>query len=286
MDERQTQIREGAGLEESRVNQEFVDFLRKWSTPVLAVIAIVVGGWAGLGYLDRQREAAVDEAFLQFESARAAGSPDGLLAVAREHGDRASVGRYARLAAADVLLASYRTGVAPGAQFDADGSLTSEDDLLSDEQRDSNLAQAEELYREVYERSSDNSHAVFAVGGLMGLAAVDESRGDFDAARERYAQVATLAEAAGFVGVKARADELVGDMDALAQLPTLVDGSGLPDVPLGTDINRNILDQLLPQQPDTPALELDPDLSDLPLELLDDPEEEEGDGGDEDGGDG
>ena len=40
MDERQTQIRQGAGLEESRINTEFLDFLNKWSSPVLIVIGL------------------------------------------------------------------------------------------------------------------------------------------------------------------------------------------------------------------------------------------------------
>ena len=46
MEERQTQIREGAGLEESKLNVEFIDWLQRWSTPILLLVA---GAALGMG---------------------------------------------------------------------------------------------------------------------------------------------------------------------------------------------------------------------------------------------
>ena len=63
MDERQTQIRQGAGLEESRINTEFLDFLNKWSSPVLIVIGLIGLGWFGLNYLERSKQSRMNNAF-------------------------------------------------------------------------------------------------------------------------------------------------------------------------------------------------------------------------------
>ena len=45
LDRRTRQITEGAGLEESRLNQDFVEFLKKWSTPLLLVIVAAVAAY-------------------------------------------------------------------------------------------------------------------------------------------------------------------------------------------------------------------------------------------------
>src|SRR3954466_11659733 len=46
MDQRQAQIRERAGLEESRLNQEFIEWLRKWGTPMLLAVALLSVAYA------------------------------------------------------------------------------------------------------------------------------------------------------------------------------------------------------------------------------------------------
>jgi hypothetical protein len=51
MDERQTQIRERAGLEEARYNQDFIEFLRRFGTPILMVAAVIAGKRQHLPYL-------------------------------------------------------------------------------------------------------------------------------------------------------------------------------------------------------------------------------------------
>ena len=54
MDERQTQIREAAGLDESRLNTEFVEFLRKWGPIALGVLAVAALAFVGRNYLREQ----------------------------------------------------------------------------------------------------------------------------------------------------------------------------------------------------------------------------------------
>ena len=75
MDDRQTKIREGAGLEDSRINQEFVDFLNKWSSPVLIVLAVAALIWAGLTKLEQMKNEKIDNAFGEFQAAIEGGNP-------------------------------------------------------------------------------------------------------------------------------------------------------------------------------------------------------------------
>ena len=58
LDRRQTEIEIGAGQTESRLNRDFIEFLQKWTGPVLIIVALVVGSIAGWNYLKRQRSAA------------------------------------------------------------------------------------------------------------------------------------------------------------------------------------------------------------------------------------
>src|SRR5262245_7049428 len=99
MDERQAQIREGAGLDEARLNVEFIEFLKKWSTPLLVIIALVALGYFGLQKLREARHAALTTAFTQLDAARTSGNPSGLLAVADEHNGQGAVPEIARLQA-------------------------------------------------------------------------------------------------------------------------------------------------------------------------------------------
>ena len=110
MEDRQRQIREGAGLEESRLNTEFIDFLRKYSTPMLLVVAAVAGGYGGLKYLERQRELARDSAFVQLESALNSRSATALTGVADDNESRGAVAPLARLNAAVAKLEEKKNG--------------------------------------------------------------------------------------------------------------------------------------------------------------------------------
>ena len=117
MDERQQQIRAGAGLEESRLNTEFIDFIQKWGGPFLIICALLMGAWAGWNWLERKKSQRLDEAFGQYEAQLAGGnpSPEALRAVAEEFSGIASVSLLARLNAADIYLAAIRSGVRTGA---------------------------------------------------------------------------------------------------------------------------------------------------------------------------
>ncbi len=42
MDERQEQVQVGAGLQESRLNTDLINWLNKWGSHILSVVALIV----------------------------------------------------------------------------------------------------------------------------------------------------------------------------------------------------------------------------------------------------
>ncbi|MEM1423311.1 MAG: hypothetical protein AAGH64_04835, partial [Planctomycetota bacterium] len=52
MDDRQQQVKIGAGLEESRINRELIDWLNKWGMRILIVVLLVVAAYQGSRFLE------------------------------------------------------------------------------------------------------------------------------------------------------------------------------------------------------------------------------------------
>src|SRR5262245_6692809 len=154
MDERQTQIREGAGLEESKLNVEFIDWLQKWSTPILMVVAVVALGVVVYKRWQKAKLDEVDRGFGELTSAIDSGTPnpESLKAIAEQYEGVRAIPVLARLEAADEYLRSVRTGMKAGAKVEADGKIPAED-VLTDEDRTRYLGQAETLYRSVLDKS-------------------------------------------------------------------------------------------------------------------------------------
>ena len=167
MDERQQQIKEGAGLDESRLNQDFIDLLRKWSTPVLLVGAIIAFSYFGYQRWQQYRISGVDIAFSVYEGVRTSGSPlpSQFTTVSAEYGAVRALGLMADLDAADACMLAVRRGVMPGLIVLGDGTIVYPDGLVPEEDvktlideadRASFLSQAESLYRSVIERTRDD----------------------------------------------------------------------------------------------------------------------------------
>lgn len=201
MDERQQQIREGAGLEESRLNTDFIDFVQKWGGPFLILCAVIMAGWAGWNWWQKRKAEQIDAAFAQYEAQIAGGnaSPEALKAVAEEFEGIGSVSLLARLEAADVYATSIRAGVKTGVTLNADGTLASPDDALSAEDRERLIDQARGLYQQVMDKASASTgKGLIAIRAGYGLAAMAECDGDIGAARGHYERVIEIAEANGF----------------------------------------------------------------------------------------
>lgn len=220
-------IREGAGLDESRLNEELIEFLRKFSTPLLACIVLVAGGYFGWTQIKARRELARDTAFAQLDAAAESRNPVTLVRVAEEH-NVAAVPHLARLTAADIHLDASRTGVPIGTTPNNDGSLPEDAQPLSDEQKAEELAKAEGLYKQVFESARNDSTSIeYALMALHGLAACAESRGDLDAARNHYQQLIDLAKSSNRQAWAARAEKLKSSVDELTAAPRLYQQSEL-----------------------------------------------------------
>lgn len=222
LEERQKKIVEGAGREEARLNTEFIDLLRKWYPLVLGLIAVTAGGVAAWTHYKRHNAAKQDAAWAEFDAAMVAGKPENLVAVANDFSDRTPA-ITAKLTAADIRLDAFRTALPPGIRMDPMGNLPEGATLLTEDQRKAELDQAEALYREALRQADGSSTGVrlLAINARMGLAAVAESRGQLDGAREQYTKVGEDAKAIGFSGLERLAKARLDSLSKLEKSPRL-----------------------------------------------------------------
>ncbi|MEA5612305.1 hypothetical protein [Nodularia spumigena] len=235
MDERQTQIRQGAGLEESRINTEFLDFLNKWSSPVLIVIGLIGLGWFGLNYLERTKQARLNNAFAAYEGAVSGGapSPASLRNIAGEYSGVGAVGELALLRTVDLYLRAAIAGVEPGAEIDpATGFPANESDRLDAERTQSYLSQARDLSRQVVQAvEQEEGRRLMLVQALMRMGAAEEGLGQIDQARASYARAGEVARDAGFAELGTVADRMVAMADRAAAGVSLPSREALPELP-------------------------------------------------------
>lgn len=229
MDERQGQLKERAGLEESRINEEFRDFLVKWGPRLLIVVALVALAFSGRRYLTQKADERTDEAFYQLALATSseATSPDTLLSLAQQYDDIGAVAHVARLTAAEAYLSAVRRGVVIGAQPDPTGEYPAEE-LLDDELRGSYLQQSRQAFKQVAD--SSGAAAVHTVRAHMGLAAVAEAMDELETARTHYQRAATIDRDAGFGAMAQIADVRLASLDVLSEKVVLPASASLPQV--------------------------------------------------------
>lgn len=256
MDERiQGNIKEGAGLDESRLNQDFIDWLRKWSTPILVVVAVLAGGYWAWGKYQLSRDATMARAFAEYDAAMISRNPASLLTVADEQAGRAAVPYLARLGAADLYLEAARTGIPAGMQLDPQGQLPDGAEFLTDAQKAEQLTKAAEQYSLVAQRTAQNPDlALHAIAALFGLGSVAESKGELDNAREHYTKLAEVAEKAGFTIQAAAARKRIETLNDYTQMPRLYAQSEVWMPAIGTSASGPI--QL--RTPDGETVTIDP----------------------------
>lgn len=231
MEQRHQQIRERAGLEEARLNVEFIDALRKWGPWVLIILAVLAGAQFARTKLKSAQVDKVNRAFEDYNqsSMTANPSPSALKAVAEDFGDVRGIGILANLDAADAYLRAIRVGVKPGATVLADGAVENKDDVLTEQDRTTFLSEAETLYNKVVS-SAKPDQTVLAVAGLYGLAAVAEGRQEFDKAKGYYEQIVAKAQNTPYELQAAVAKKRIDDLSKLSQLPKLYTQAELPKI--------------------------------------------------------
>jgi hypothetical protein len=254
MDDRQTQIREGAGLEDSRINEEFLDFLNKWSTPVLTTLAVAALIWAGLQYLERKKVARIDQAFSELDAATQGGnpSPASLKTIAREYKGVRSVPELALLTTTDLYLNAFMVGVKPGTQVNPTTGLPADEgDLLDESQRQTYLEQAGELAQQVFDLSGDVAgKELIAMQAMSRLAAVAEGKRDFDGAKSMYQRLETLADTNHYAALGDFARNRIKNLDGLEGVVPLPTQDQLVSLP-GEDIQPTLSDEQIQQMIDS-----------------------------------
>ncbi|MEM1329806.1 MAG: hypothetical protein AAGG07_04525 [Planctomycetota bacterium] len=267
MDDRQSQIREGAGLEESRVNQEFVDFLKKAFWPVMIIVAVAVVSFRGFQMYEQAKEASLAQAFFDLDVTLASDtpSPEALAALADEHEGQGSVSSIARLEAADIARRAAITGVEPGLPTPGPDATDEEraEASVDETERGAYLDRADELYSRVWQDTeSDAGQGLLAISAGYGLGAVSEARGAWDDAADRYDRVSELAALRGF-DLQARiAKRRAEDIRGGARPPRIWQAAELPedelvmgesDLPGRSDEEvEDASGPMLPDLPETP----------------------------------
>lgn len=264
MDDRQRTIVEGAGLEESRLNQDFIDFLRKWGTPLLLLVVVAAALYSGSTMWARYQERSHNQAYADFHAAAVAGSPDNLVVVAEQHKGRGAVYELALIEAADAYLESARSRIRPG------GAAGNADDVLSDEQVESNLRRAGELYGQIVNATgSKRGHELHLLNGLFGEAAVQESLGDVEQARTTLNRAGEVARSSGFPELAGVAAERLASLASLSEQPRMYDASEVrsstarPNAP--TPMNSSLGGSLTPTDSSQNPFILAPQSEDNPL---------------------
>lgn len=227
MDERQQQVKVGAGLEESRINQELIDWLNKWGFRILIVVLLVVAAYQGKRWMDQRQINATNEAFVRYQEAALVNDPAQLVKLGDEYDGVASLWELSNLRAARILLVEGTRGMQFGT---VNPSQPTEEELLSTEERTQRLEQAERLFASVAERASkDDDKALIALQAMLGRGTALLSLGKLDEAKTVLERVRDEGEAAGFRDVSAFASERLGLWEQLANPPQIVANADLPD---------------------------------------------------------
>lgn len=233
MDERQSQIREGAGLEESRINTDFVEFLKKWGPRFLTLVIVVSAVWLFFRFRAEQRDTRIQQGFAELQNLQVGGvaSPESLLQVAAQYEGVRGVPHIARLAAADAYLDAVRRGLEPGSLVQV-GGVVNDEDILDEQGRANYLDRAAEQYQRVYENTKDDADArLHTLGALFGLASVAESRADADDARRWYEIARETANGSGFPEFAAAVDTRLADLDEAIEMVSFLSDEDLPPIP-------------------------------------------------------
>ena len=221
MDKRLNQIQTGT-LTESRLNDDFVYWLKTKGLNYLLVVLLIGCGVMGYQWYQRVQNQRRGEAWARLE---AAGTPQDLVEVVSEHGSIGSLAIIARVRAADTYVGSVIRGV----RYDRDP--TSPEAAVTPELRTQWFDEADRLYAEAAAAASEPGAALalrpVAAHALLGRAAIAESRGDGAKAKEYLEAVVALA-GTDFPEVASQARDRLANVDVVALGTELPPRSALP----------------------------------------------------------
>lgn len=174
-------------LTEGRINQDFLDWLKTKGMSYLLTALVVLCGYFAWVRWQHYRASRQAEAWTELSSARL---PSSFEDIAEKYANIGAVPHLARMRAAQQLLQSVQTGKALGAGSEAEPLAD-----LTEPERAQYLERADSLYGKVLEADDQsNSKALLMVTALTGRAAIAESQGDLELARQYHNQAAQRAE--------------------------------------------------------------------------------------------
>ena len=244
----QRQIQAGAGLQESRLNEDFINFLKKWGPFATYGVLALVLVWLGFGQYNSWQERQTDQAFADLTAADGVGTLEAYKEVWETWDDREAVGTLARIRAAQLLQNSAIVGLEVGADV-----IGYEDgQVLTAEERTRTWQASLELATAVKGTETSRGRTMFAQRARWMIADAQISLGNFDAARaelNEFIQVATrehgedgptvLQAQARLSGLDALSEPVELAIESRAILPSAPDSPGL--LPLGVDINETAI---------------------------------------------
>lgn len=206
-----------ADLSESRINDDFVHFLKTWGQNIF-LVAVTIAALAMLWHWwGQQQEAKRDTAWAELAGARL---PAALKDVAERHGEHGAIASVAELNAANTYLLSVLTGK----RFDRDASAA--DAAVTPELRTEWLKDADTLFAKVQARAgaaSGTGQLGLAFAALFGRAAIAEDLGDLKAAEGYLREIETRAKGTDFADagtVAAKRIEGLASLEKIVALPT------------------------------------------------------------------
>lgn len=234
-------------LTESRLNDDFVYWLKNSGMNWLLGILVVVCGYSLLNYYWQRKDAARDSAWAEYTAATSSNLPESFASVANDHGSVDSVALLSWLAAGDAHLRDLQIGlIAPAVATSPDGTANPPVPLTP-ETRTTTQEAADGFYAKVLERLGDRKNELamkpMAIAALFGRAAVAESRGTIDAAKGYLAEAETLA-GTDFPAFADEAKVRATTLDTLTARAELPSRATLPAKPEVTPIAPSVIDEL------------------------------------------
>lgn len=247
-DNRLSQIKE-TDLTESRLNEEFVTWLKTKGLNWLLLVLLVLLGWMGWNLWQQKQAEARDVAW---EELAAATLPVSLEEVAVRHGAIDSVAAMAYLSAGDRYLSSIQNGV----RFDRTPDQI--DFRLDAETRTEFLDAADAAYRnaiaaiEAAGPDPNGELSPLMMAAWFGRAAIAESRGDLEATEAALRKGRDVA-GARYPKVVVWADRRIEDLPNLANPLPIPKQSDLPAretlAPLPPSIADDLMRELMAPPP-------------------------------------
>ncbi len=234
-------------LTESRINQDFLIWLKEKGINYLLLVVIGCCAWVLWVNWRQKVDTARDDAWLELQNA---GTPAALSEVASKHAEVDSVSVLARLELADMYLQAIQSN----RRFDVEPN--SPDASLSPDKRLEYLTEADRLYREVAESVGTNPEnfamKIFTINALFGRAAVAESEAKYDEAK-RFLEDAAAAARPEYTGLKETAEKRIESLAWLAKTPPLPAQAEVAPDPNPQSAPPALLDDLIDPSQAAPA---------------------------------